>query len=136
MDTPSQVRDYEFTGVENETISKTGLYTRMWGVLTLASGVLMACAGAIALFSGEPWGWLVLAVYGLLALIPIYIGLFFMRAGSSLLAVVNTAGSDIGHLMRGLDSLRKAFLIQLVCVAVWIGLVVMAILGGIITMAR
>ena len=46
-------------------------------------------------------------------------------------AVVETEGSDIDHLMGALQNLGTAFLIQVVCAAVWIRVVIVGIVAAI-----
>ncbi len=119
---------YEFTADQNEVIRKTGSRTKIWGILTLAVGGLTALMGLVAALSGEAVGLIGGVIYGLLALIPIFVGLNFMKAGNALGAVVTTEGNDIDHLMESMEGLGKAFLIQLVAAVVWGGLVILGII--------
>jgi hypothetical protein len=45
--------------------------------------------------------------------------------------VVETEGSDIDHLMGALQNLGTAFLIQVVCAVVWIGVIIVGIVAAI-----
>lgn len=122
---------YEFDAAQNEVIRRAGARTRWWGIFTLAVGVLMIAGALVAILSGGAAAILGGLVYGAIALIPVFVGLNFIRSGKALQAVVATTGSDIGHLMRALDNLSRAFLIQIAAAAVWIALgVIGAILAA------
>ncbi|MDA0330019.1 MAG: hypothetical protein O2958_13565 [Gemmatimonadetes bacterium] len=122
---------YEFSATENEIIRKAGSRTKIWGILTLAGGILTALMGLAAAMSGETFGIVAGVIYALLALIPIIIGRSFMEAGNALGAAVTTAGSDIDHLMTALTGLSKAFIIQIVAAAVWGGILILGIVAAI-----
>ena len=100
-------------------------------MFSLISGGLTVLGAVGLFFTGEVGGFVAGIIYGLIALIPIYIGLNFVRAGRALGAVVQTEGSDIDHLMGALQNLGTAFLIQVVCAAVWIGVVIVGIVAAI-----
>jgi hypothetical protein len=122
---------YEFSAAENEIISKTGWRTKVWGMLTLAGGILTALMGVGAAMTGEAFGLIAGVFYVLLALIPIVIGRSFMAAGNALGSVVTTQGNDIDHLMASMEGLGKAFIIQIVATAIWAGLIVLGIVAAI-----
>ena len=122
---------YEFTDEENKIIRATGRHVKIWGIFTLGSGVLVALggigiavseAGSITLFVG--------LLYGLLALIPIFIGLNFRQAGTALGFVVTTEGNDISHLMVAVSSLGKAFLIQVVLASIYLAVIILVLVVG------
>lgn len=129
--TPSGASGYEFTTAQNQVIRATGSRTRIWGILSLIGGGLTALIGLGALFTGEAFGVVAGIVYGLLSLIPIFVGLNFLKAGRALGTVVTTEGDDIDHLMSAMVSLSRAFLIQIVATAVWGGLVLVGIIAAI-----
>lgn len=118
METPT-TGGYEFNAEENAIINATGLRAKTWGVLTLVAAVLLGTAGILAAVSTEGFGAVAGVIYALLALIPIFIGLNFVRAGNALGAVVTTRGNDIDHLMGSLQNLSNAFLIQIVATVLW-----------------
>ena len=104
---------YEFTDEENRIIRATGRRVKVWGIFTLLGGVLWALGGIGVAMSGAGSVTLIAGLlYGLLALIPIFIGLNFSQAGTAFGFVVTTEGNDISHLMVAVSSLGKAFLIQ------------------------
>jgi type II secretory pathway pseudopilin PulG len=111
---------YEFTPDQNRVIRSTGVRVLIWGVASLIGGGLTALAAVAVFVAGEAAGVVVGIVWGVLALIPIFIGLNFVRAGRALGAVVGTAGSDIDHLMGAIKNLGAAFLIQIVATASWV----------------
>jgi hypothetical protein len=110
---------YEFQARENTVIRRTGKRTKLWGTMTLGAGALIAFIGVGAALTGGEFGVAAGVVYLLLALIPIFIGRNFRRAGNALIAVVNTEGNDIDHLMNSMDGLGRAFLIQAAAAALW-----------------
>ena len=127
----SSAGGYEFTAAQNDIIRSAGSRTKIWGILTLCVGVLMALGGLLAMFSGEAFGVVAGLIYGLLALITIFIGLNFVRAGNALGEVVTTEGNDISHLMDSLHNLGRAFLIQIVAAVVWLVILMLGILAAI-----
>lgn len=133
---PSSPVGYEFDSAENQVIRKTGSRTWAWGLIIFSIGLLQGLLGvlfAVGMASeGElAAGLVVFVIYGVLVLIPILVGLYFMRAGKSMKAVVTTVGSDIEHLMGAMRSLGKAFLIQIVAtilfVLLWVALVAISV---------
>lgn len=112
---------YEFTNDENAMIAATGARAKLWGVISLVTGVL-ALVGLIVslLFKDE------LIDHGLepnyvtvfvVALVPIVlthlvISMLYVASGKSLQAVVHTQGNDVEHLMQSLDKLGTAFLVE------------------------
>ena len=117
---PPDAQGYEFTPSQNKVIRSTGSRVRVWGVFSLIGAGLTVLIGVALLFAGEVAGVVVGIIYGLLALIPIFIGLNFVRAGRALGAVVGTEGSDIDHLMGAIQNLGTAFLIQIVAAVFWV----------------
>lgn len=118
---------YEFTPAENHVIGRTGGRVWLWGVLTLVGGFLTVAVAMLTFLTGGAVGAAIGVVYGLLALIPILVGLHFIRAGSALKAVVATAGEDVAHLLDSLENLGTALLIQIVAAIVWVLLFVLMI---------
>lgn len=136
MDTPigastTDGNGYEFTPAQNKVVQSTGSRVKIWGVFSLISGGLTVLGAVALFFTGEVAGIVAGIIYGLIALIPIYLGLNFVRAGRALGAVVETEGSDIDHLMGALQNLGTAFLIQVVCAVVWIGVIIVGIVAAI-----
>ena len=123
---PADEQGYEFTPAQNKVVRATGSRVKIWGVFSLIGGGLFVLGAVALFFTGEVAGVVGGIIYGLLALIPIYIGLNFVRAGRGLGAVVGTEGSDIDHLMGALQNLGTAFLIQIVAAVVWVTLGVLA----------
>jgi len=136
---------YEFNELENMTIASVAKFARMWGVISLISGILVlimgvvmtVMAGAVAAASVGSRGSSPLAnsaVLGALgvALIPsslvsIIGGIFYMKSGGALRAVVDTQGNDIGLLTEAVRSLSTAFKIEAIAMA--IGFVLGLVLG-------
>lgn len=126
---------YEFNDGENLTISTVARYARLWGIISLASGILILIMGivvtilggaiaAAAAASGSSNG-MSPAVIGALgvALIPTSLvsiigGIFYMRSGGALRSVVDTQGNDIHLLTEAVRSLSLAFKIEAIAMAV------------------
>ncbi len=110
----SPKKSYEFTDRENVVIRKTGQRSRWWGAVSVIWGLVMLATGALAVvwLEAGPGAVAVGAIYAISAIIPLLIGLNFLRAGRSFLGVVETEGLDIPHLMRALESLGSALGIQ------------------------
>ena len=123
---------YEFTGTQNTVLRATASRVWIWGAFTFAAGCMAALVGVTAIIEGTPAGYLGAVIYGLLCLIPVYIGLVFLQCGKELKAVVTTRGSDIDHLMRAIGNLGAAFIVQIVATALWIGVLVSAVLAALI----
>jgi len=129
---PSQ---YEFDAAENRVIARTAKLARLWGVLALVVGaLLLAAIGAVIAVAGEIASevgtdrWTVVGIAAGLAplvLVDLVIGGLYIAAGGSLKAVVDTAGSDVPHLMAGVNRLANAFRIEAIVTAI-------ALVGGII----
>ena len=123
---PPGEQGYEFTPAQNKVIRSTGSRVRIWGVFSLIGGGLTVLGAVALFFTGEAAGVVVGIIWGVLALIPIFIGLNFFRAGRALGAVVGTEGSDIDHLMGAIQNLGTAFLIQVVAAVLWVSLGILA----------
>ena len=128
---------YEFNEVENLTIADVARYARIWGIISLVSGVLVLFMGIGIAFMG---GAIAAATAGRggnssmlsssaavaalgAALIPSGIvsivgGIFYTRSGAALRTVVDTQGNDIGLLTEAVRSLTLAFKIEAIAMAV------------------
>ena len=92
--------EYEFSPVENQTISKTAKWAKVLGIiLFVEAGVNLLDFDLSNLVS---------------SVISIAIGLAFYRASESLNAVVNIQGNDVGFMMQAMDKLSTAFQIRIV----------------------
>ena len=127
---------YEFNPTENLTIADVARYARLWGIISLVSGVLVFMLGiGIAIMGGA----IAAATAGRgsanalsssaavaavgIALIPTAIvsfigGIFYMRSGAALRSVVDTEGNDIPLLTEAVRSLSLAFKIEAIAMAV------------------
>ena len=123
---------YEFTEQENVVIRRTGKRSRWWGALSVIWGFVMLATGAMAVVWLEqgPGAVAVGAIYAVSAIIPLLIGLNFLRAGRSFLGVVKTEGYDIPHLMRALERLGSALQIQIVMAVIGILLFALGIVAA------
>lgn len=134
---------YEFNEIENLTIADVAKYARMWGIISLVSGVLVvmmgigmavvagAVTGASRSSSGPLSSPAAVAAIGV-ALVPSGIvsiigGIFYTRSGAALRAVVDTQGDDIRLLTDAIRSLSTAFKIEAIAMAV--GFVIGFVIG-------
>lgn len=133
---------YEFNEAENLTIDNVAKYARVWGIISLISGILVLLMGITVTILGgaiaaamrgtsSPFGPAIIAAMGA-ALIPSSIvsiigGVFYMKSGASLKAVTQTQGNDIALLTNAIRSLSTAFKIEAIAMAV--GFVIGFILG-------
>lgn len=116
---------YEFNGAENATIASTARFAKIWGVISLISGLLILGLGLVAVFvvgaataatttsSASPLfkPAMIVAIGASLipsALVSIVGGVFYLNSGSALSRVVDTQGNDIALLMDGVRSLSRA----------------------------
>lgn len=121
---PSAAQGYEFTDSQNEVIASTGFWVSIWGVFTLIAGAMNVLGGVMFLVEGDLAGLVAGTILGLIALIPLLIGLEFLRTGRALSAVVRTQGHDIDHLMGAIKSVGAAFRILIVAVISWIAILI------------
>jgi len=125
---------YEFSDAQNETISLVGGRAKLWGFISIITGVLALVGLVVSLLFKDQ-----LIAHGLapsyvtvfvVALVPIVlthlvISMLYIGAGKALQAVVRTQGNDIDHLMRSLDRLGTAFMVEF-----GIGMLAVVISGG------
>ena len=128
---------HEFNPAENLTIAEVARYARLWGIISLVSGVLVfilgiviaAMGGAIAAATAGRGGAssalsssAAVAALGI-ALVPTAIvsvvgGIFYMRSGTALRSVVDTEGNDIVLLTEAVRALTLALKIEAIAMAV------------------
>jgi len=127
--------EYEFDEAENRVIAKTAKLARLWGVFALivgglllvAIGVVIAMAQRLAYELNVDYRTITGIAAGLapLVIVDLVVGGLYIASGSSLQAVIDTAGDDVQHLMRGVNRLGNAFRIEAIVTAV-------ALVGGFI----
>jgi hypothetical protein len=135
---------YEFNEMENATLSSTARFAKIWGIISLISGVLLLIVGiliiavigaAIAANAGsssssalKPATVMALG-FALIpsSLVSIIGGIFYLRSGSSLQNVVTTHGNDIPLLMEATRALSRAFMIE--AIAMMVGFVLGFVIG-------
>ncbi len=111
--------NYEFNDYENQIIGTTAGRARTWGIISIVVGALNTLIGFLFFLSPS------LLVNLVSGIISIIIGVVFLGVGGSLASVVSTQGNDIEHMMRAMQKLSSAFMIQIVTT------IVGAILGAI-----
>jgi hypothetical protein len=120
---PAAAAEYEFNDAEDSEIRRTAMLMRAAGVVSIVVGALQALASLAALAKTP-----LALVQTATAAVLIVVGIFVLRGGTRLAAVVETKGQDITHLMAGLHSVGTAFLVQIIAAAV--GFVVGGVIGG------
>jgi hypothetical protein len=124
----AQPLGYEFTESENVTLGNTAKYARWWGIMSIASGVLLVLMAGLVLavlaavgsaLSGRlpalSKGALIGAVVGTLGplgLVYIVCGVLYLQTGTALQEAVVTEGQDVPLLMSALRTLSRAFMIE------------------------
>ena len=128
----SQNYAYEFTEREDVVIRRTGKRSRLWGFMAIIWGFVMLATGAMAVvwLEAGPGAVAVGAIYAISAIIPLLIGLNFLRAGRSFIGVAETTGHDIPHLMRALENLGSALQIQIIMAVLGILLFALGIVAA------
>lgn len=136
MITPSQPSagsgQYEFSEMENHTVARAAKYLRQWGVAALVVGLLVGlctAGGLIALLyvtatAGEQRQQLdaIMLIIGLAAtlipfsLIHLITSFSYLKAGRSLLDVVDTRGNDVKLLMQSLGKMTAAFRLEAIVI--------------------
>jgi heme/copper-type cytochrome/quinol oxidase subunit 2 len=127
---------YEFSEMENATLASTARFARYWGIISIVAGVLLFIIGllmvillgaAVATAPASSSGSAALSpamVVGIgLSLIPSSIvsiigGIFYFVSGNNLTKVATTQGEDIPLLMKAVQSLTRAFMIEAIALVV------------------
>ncbi len=117
---------YEFDGMENAIIDRTGKRAHTWGVISYVGAallivtflILLAVSSSLASDAG-PLAMVVatlagagLVIVGLSAVIYAVLGKLYTDAGSSLRQVVISQGDDITHTMHALQKFGRAFQVE------------------------
>lgn len=125
---------YEFTPHQNVDIDKTAARTRLWGIVSLAGGIvgilLLALFIVVVAMNeldqlGKMKSTVVVLMFGFLgplALVYAIVGKLYIDAGNALRSVVQTRGSDVHHLMNALDKVANAFRLEVIMSVVGFGL--------------
>ena len=116
---------YEFTQAQNQTLQILGSRMKWVGILIIVIGAVSGLRGILGLAEGSA-----ALVVIISAVIYILIGIWTRNAGSSFSLIVETAGSDIPHLMDALESLRKLYNLAFWLMIVGLGLALIAMLLG------
>jgi hypothetical protein len=104
---------YEFGPDHNRVIERTAGRVQAFGIVSIVLGALQTIGGVLMLMQSIRGVGTIVA-----GIVAIVVGVIFTRGAKRLRDVVKTAGDDIAHLMGALDEVGKAFMIQLVMVAV------------------
>ena len=126
---------YEFNEFENATIASTARWAKLWGIISLVSGILVLILGVLmvavlgAMVAASPSSgssaalkpaMIVAMGAGLIptALVSIIGGIFYLQSGNSLRRVVDTQGNDIPLMVDAVRSLSRAFMIEAIAMIV------------------
>ncbi len=114
---------YEFTEAQNGTIRVVADRMKWVGMFLIAVGGLYGIRGVLGLAEGA-------GAFGLIisAVILILTGIWTRNAGGFFSLIVDTAGSDIPHLMDAVESLRKLYTLQFWLMIVGLVITVLAII--------
>src|SRR5262245_12830474 len=118
---PSAQPQYEFGTAENIVISDCAGRSKVWGYLCILAGVVQLVASVLNVIGMIPGNGAIFSVPA--GVFNVILGVYFIRAGSSMKTVVDTQGHDITHLMEALRNLSRAFFVQIIATAVFILLV-------------
>lgn len=132
----SDAQAYEFTAAQNEVIGSAGFWVSTWGVFSLLASSANLFGGVLLFVDGGLGGVAAGIILGLLALIPLFLGLKFLRTGKELRAVVWTKGNDIDHLMAAIQNVSGAFRIQIVAVVCWVAILIVFMVVFVETQVR
>lgn len=123
-----QAQMYEFGAAQNETIRVLASRMKFVGIFYMVAGGFLGLIGLAVLFFVPAFG----IIYMLFAAAELLIGIWTNNAASSFRLIVDTKGSDIGHLMSALESLRKLYNLQF-----WllISTLILMVLGIIVALA-
>lgn len=116
---------YEFNAFENSVIDKCAGRAKLWGTISTVMGALQVL-GSCGMVSNSS-----LATWLPSGIVAIVVGVSFIGVGNSLRAVVTSQGNDVMHMMTALNKLGGAFMVQIICMIVY---VVLAILGVLLLM--
>ncbi len=125
---------YEFSEMENATLASTARFARYWGIISIIAGALLFIIGVLMVVllgaavatapSSSSSGLSPAMVVALGAsLIPssfvsIIGGVFYFMSGNNLQKVATTQGEDIPLLMKAVQSLTRAFMIEAIALVV------------------
>jgi len=129
----AQAGGYEFNEVENGAIASTAKFARIWGWISLVSGVILLMLSLTVAFAftamlasmhstGSALSTAKISAISM-SLVPTSIvsivgGIFYISSGSSLQRVVTTQGNDIPLLMDAVKQLSRAFMIEAIAMIV------------------
>lgn len=110
---------YEFSPSQNEVIASLASYMKIVGIVSFIGGVLLIVSGAVQIGKGG----VAALIQGVLALV---IGGLTVHASREFRQIVDTQGSDIGHLMTALGALRSLYRLQVILLCIAIAILALA----------
>ena len=122
---------YEFSSAENDIIAATGQRAKVWGLVSVAAGLLLIVAGVgLLLTTTNGSNRLPNVALILLGLAPFGAGRAYLQAGASLQSIVGTTGRDMQKMMAALTKLTTALRIEAIAAGVvLLGALAMAFLS-------
>ena len=114
---------FEFGPEHDSVIARTASRMQAFGVISVVVGALQVL-GSLATIAAS----IVALGQTAAGVVSVFVGVFFLRGAERLRAVVKTSGDDVGHLMRALQSVGHAFLVQVV--AMLVAFLIASVLGG------
>ena len=118
-----QGEEFEFNDSHNMVFDSLARWMKIVGIIEIALGVVYAVPAVAALIVlNTP----VVVIAALHIVIVAAMGLWTIKAGGHVRAIVHTEGDDVRHLMEAMDQLKKLFLLQ---GAVFVIMIVLAVAG-------
>lgn len=115
---------YEFDESQNKTIETLGKTLRFVGVVSFAFALFFAAQLIYRVVQAE-WSGMVSLV--MVMIFALSMASLTFNSGREFLAIVDTTGQDISHLMKALDNLRQMYSILSVIVIICIVLTLVAL---------
>lgn len=113
--------EYEFGAEEEEEFSTLSSAMKFVGIAQIVFGLVRAVGGAVQGGAGNIAGGIVSAI--VIALI----GIWTVRAASSVQKIVDTEGSDVSHLMDAVGELTKLYSLQRLLIIIGIALLILLV---------
>jgi uncharacterized membrane protein len=113
---------YEFSSEENKVFARLVQNLSRSGLVVVIASVILLAYHLVAYFgvslgkAGAEWiTYLDYAVWGLISVLGVVIGVLLIKATSAFAALIRTEGDDLAHLMQGIT--RLADILRLVFIA-------------------
>lgn len=118
---PQQGDEFEFNDAHNLVFDGLAKLMKVVGIIQIALAVLYAIPAVLALtvLNTPP-----VVIAALHIIVVVLMGVWTIRAGGHVRAIVSTEGDDVRHLMEAMVGLKKLFVLQAVVFVVLAALTV------------